>query len=518
MSSTSFDNIIVGGGAAGCVVAARLTENPDRKVLLLEAGPVDSDPYIPLPHGVFRLMRGDLDWSYETAPQSRLGGREIPVSGGRTLGGGGSINHLAWFRGHRLDYDGWAERGMTGWAWSDVLPAFKRSENHELGASALHSTSGPIPVTTPKDVSPLSLAFIAAGVEYGLLLNRDFTGAQLDGVGLVYSNSRNGERYSTARAYLHPAMNRPNLEVRTVALVRRVLTSHQRAGGVEHVDASGTATTVHADSVILSAGGIRSAQQLMLSGVGPADHLRDHGIDVVVDLPGVGGNLQDHLTAMVVWPVTRGETWLDAYTPESMARYTEERRGPLASVNQASAFLRCGANAQAPDIQLLPLLTDLSGGQEPAFTCLVALLTPDSRGTVRLQSANAADNPVVDMRYLDSETDRRLLIEGLRRTMELGESPIIRSLIGPPKLPAADDDATLNEALKASAISVNHTVGTCRAGVDDTSVVDPTLQVHGLSGLHVVDSSVMPTLPRGNVHGPSIMIGERGAEILAALR
>ncbi|GAB7036669.1 MULTISPECIES: GMC family oxidoreductase [Catenuloplanes] len=510
-----YDNIIVGGGAAGSVVAARLSENADRRVLLLEAGPADSDPNIPAPHGVFPLLRGPLDWSYTTTPQPHLDGREIPISGGRLLGGGGSINYQSWFRGHRLDYDTWSAHGMKGWSFDEVLPAFKRSEDHELGASHWHGTGGPIPVTTPRDLSPLSLAFIAAGVDQGMSLNRDFTGAELDGVGLMYGNLRDGERVSAARGYLHPAADRPNLEVRTGALVRRVLTESGRAVGVEYTDDSGSPTTVHADSVVLSAGGIRSAQLLMLSGIGPADHLSEHGIDVVADLPGVGSNLQDHLSAMVIWPVTHGTTWLDAYTQENVTRYQRDRRGPLASVGQAAGFLRAGRDAPAPDIQLLPMLIDLSGSGRPGFTCLVTLLTPDSRGTVRLRSADAASNPAVDMRYLESAKDRRTLIDGLRATMALGESPIFRAVTGEPFLPGATDDTALEQAVRASAISINHPAGTCRAGVDEASVVDPDLRVHGVIGLHVVDSSVMPTLPRGNIHAPSIMIGERGAQLIA---
>ncbi len=510
-----YDHIIVGGGAAGTVAAARLSEDADRRVLLLEAGPADVDPNISAPHGVFQLLRGPLDWSYTTTPQPQLAGREIPISGGRLLGGGGSINYQSWFRGHRLDYDAWSAGGMKGWSWDEVLPAFKRSEDHELGASHWHGTGGPIPVTTARDVSPLSLAFIAAGADHGLPLNRDFTGAELDGVGLMYGNLRDGERVSAAHGYLHPAMDRPNLEVRTGALVRRVLTDRGRAIGVEYLDDSGALTIVHADSVVLSAGGVRSAQLLMLSGIGPADHLRDHDIDIVADLPGVGGNLQDHLSAMVIWPVTHGSTWLDAYTEENFTRYARERSGPLASVGQAAGFLRVGSGAAAPDIQLLPMLIDLSGSGRPGFTCLVTLLTPQSRGTVRLRSADAAQNPAVDMRYLESEQDRRLLIDGLRATMALGESPIFRAVTGEPVLPGAADDTTLDQAVRASAISINHPAGTCRAGMDGASVVDPGLRVHGVTGLHVVDSSVMPTLPRGNIHAPSIMIGERGAQLIA---
>ncbi|MEV6610143.1 GMC family oxidoreductase N-terminal domain-containing protein [Kutzneria sp. NPDC051319] len=513
-SGRPFDHIVVGGGAAGCVVAARLTEDPDCRVLLLEAGPADSDPGITPPHGVFQLLRGELDWSYDTVAQPELDGREIPISAGRTLGGGGAINYQAWYRGHPLDYDHWAVQGMKGWGWQEVLPSFRRSEDHELGSSALHGTGGPIPVGTPKDVNPLSLAFIAAGVEYGLPLNRDFNGAELDGVGLLYSNVRDGERHSAARGYLRPAMTRPNLEVRTRAFVRRLAIDGDTVNGVEYVDTTGTSHVVHADSVVLSAGAVRTPQLLMLSGVGPADHLRRLGIDVVAHLPGVGANFQDHPSALVSWPVVRGTTWLDAYTPASTARYAEQRRGALASIGQAGAFLRCGDNALAPDIQLTPMLIDLLTMQDPGLSCLVTLLVPESRGTVRLRSADPADNPVIDAAYFRDDADRRIAVAGIRAALELGASPIMQSLIGPARFPTATDDDSVLASLRASTISTNHPAGTCRSGVDDNAVVDPALRVHGLSGLRVIDASIMPTLPRGNTHAPSIMIGERGAELI----
>ncbi|SDM78650.1 GMC family oxidoreductase [Actinacidiphila guanduensis] len=511
-----FDHIVVGGGAAGSVLAARLSADPGCRVLLLEAGPADTDPRIAPPHGPFAgLLRGDHDWSYDTAPQEQLGGRTVPLSAGRVLGGGGSINYQAWYRGHRLDYDGWAERGMKGWSFEEVLPAFRRSEDHELGSSRFHGTGGPIPVTTPKDVSPLSLAFIAAGVEAGLPLNRDFNGAELDGVGLLYSNVREGERYSAARGYLRPAEGRPNLVVRTGALVRRVLLTGTRATGVEYSDPTGT-HRVHADSVVLSAGAIRTPQLLMLSGIGPADELARHGIDVVQHLPGVGAHLQDHPSALIGWPVHRGETWLDARNEHHEALYAQQRRGLQASMGQAGAFLRCAEGAEAPDIELTPMLIDLLGNSMPGISCLVTVLTPESRGSVRLASTDPAAAPVIDPRYYSDSADRRLVVEGLRRTLEIADSPILRALIGPASFPAATDDASLLESARTSTISTNHPVGTCRAGLDEESVVDPALRVHGITGLRVVDASVMPALPRGNTHAPSVMIGERAAELITA--
>jgi choline dehydrogenase len=518
-ASMRFDHIVVGGGAAGSVVAARLSEDPACNVLVLEAGGRDTEPAMSIPFGVFRLQRGPFDWCDTTVPQVQLNQREVAISAGRALGGGGAINFMAWYRGHPLDYDSWAAAGMNGWSWADVLPCFRRSEDHELGASEWHGSGGPIAVTTPRDVYPLSLAFIAGGVEYGLPLNRDFNGREQDGVGLLYSNARDGERNSAARGYLRPAEQRPNLTVRTSVLVQRILLRGGAVRGVAFIDENGQEVTVQARSVVLSAGPLRSPQILMLSGIGPAEHLRDLGVEVVVDLPGVGQNLQDHPTAMAVWPVTRGSTLLDASTPANEKLYTEHRRGPLAAIGQVSAFLRCEDGAPAPDIMLTPMLTDFSdfsGRTGPSFSCLVTLLKPTSRGTLRLRSRDPLASPVLDPRYLETSLDRATLTEGVQRTLDLCESPTLRSFIGPPRLPAGNGSDDVLACIRDSMISMNHPVGTCRSGTDDGAVVDPSLKVRGVDGLRVIDSSVMPDLPRANTHAPSVMIGERGADLLLA--
>ncbi|NMO54637.1 glucose-methanol-choline oxidoreductase [Actinoplanes sp. TBRC 11911] len=506
---------MVGAGAAGSVMAARLSADAGRTVLLLEAGGPDTDPDILRPRGVGRLLRGRNDWSDVTVPQRELGNRQVPISAGRTLGGGGSINFMAWFRGHRLDYDGWAAQGMRGWAWRDVLPRFLRSEDHELGASPLHHTGGPIAVTAPKDVKPMSLAFIAACVEAGLPVNWDFNGAELDGVGPLYSNVRAGQRNSAARGYLHPVMDRPNLVVHTRARVRQVLMDGEIARGVVFTDAGGREITVGASSVVLSAGALRTPQLLMLSGIGPAGHLRELGIDVVNDLPGVGENLQDHPMAVIRWPVEHGDTWAQDFTPENERRYVDTRRGPLSSaLSEAAAFLRCADQAPAPDIQIIPMVMDFAGSGDPMFTSLVTLLKPLSRGTLRLGSADPDAAPLIDPRYLDHEFDSAVLVEGVRRALDIGASPVMRTYLGPMNVAASDGDDVLLRIVRDTLTSINHPVGTCRAGTDDYAVVDPDLRVHGVEGLYVVDASVMPDIPRGNTHAPSIMIGERGADLV----
>jgi choline dehydrogenase len=510
-----YDTIIVGGGASGCVLAARLSEDPERRVLLLESGGADTDPAIPAPHGAFALQSEAFNWSDLTVPQEKLGGRRVMVSSGHVLGGGGTINFLAWFRGVPLDYDGWAKRGMTGWGWADVLPLFRRAEDNELGASTYHGTGGPMPVTTAPDLSALSLAFITAGVEEGLDLNRDFNGARRDGVGLLYSNVRNGERVSAARGYLHPVLHRTGLTVLTGATARRVVIQNRAVTGVEYTDAEGRRNIAQSPSVVLCAGTLRTPHLLMLSGIGPADELAARGIEVVTDLPGVGHNLHDHPIVTAGWPVTRGETWADATSPENTERYATSRRGPLASIGQAAAFLRCGPDAPAPDVQLTPMLMDFTTMTPSGFSCIVTLLTPGSRGSVRLRPGDPHAAPLVDPAYLTDEADAPRLIEGVRRALDLGSAASMRAFIGAENLPKADwDDNRMLSFVRDSLMSMNHPVGTCRSGTDDASVVDPELRVHEVRGLHIADASIMPDIVRGNTHATAVMIGERAADLI----
>jgi len=510
-----YDTVIVGGGAAGCVLAARLSEDPERRVLVLESGGADTDPAIAAPHGAFAVQSGAFNWSDLSVPQEKLGGRRVMVSSGHVLGGGGSINYLAWYRGVPLDYDGWVKRGMTGWGWADVLPAFRRAEDHELGASEYHGTGGPMPVTTAPDVSVLSLAFITAGVEKGLELNRDFNGARRDGAGLLYSNVRDGERVSAARGYLHPVLNRAGLTVLTGATARRVVIRDRAAAGVEYTDAAGRAHIARSPSVVLCAGTLRTPQLLLLSGVGPAGELAAGGIEVVTDLPGVGRNLHDHPIVAAGWPVTRGETWADAASPENTRRYATSRRGPLASIGQAAAFLRCGPGVPAPDVQLTSMLMDFTTMTLSGFSCIVTLLTPGSRGSVRLRPGDPHAAPLVDPAYLTDEADALRLIQGVRRALDLGSAASMRAFIGAENLPKADwDDNRMLSFVRESLTSMNHPVGTCRSGTDDASVVDPELRVHGIRGLHVADASIMPDTVRGNTHATAVMIGERAADLI----
>jgi choline dehydrogenase len=404
---------------------------------------------------------------------------------------------------------------MTGWGWADVLPLFRRAEDNELGASAYHGTGGPMPVTTAPDLSVLSLAFITAGVEEGLDLNRDFNGARRDGVGLLYSNIRNGERVSAARGYLHPVLDRAGLTVLTGATARRVVIQNRAVTGVEYTDAEGRRNLAQSPSVVLCAGTLRTPHLLMLSGIGPAGELAARGIEVVTDLPGVGHNLHDHPIVTAGWPVTRGETWADPTSPENTQRYATSRRGPLASIGQAAAFLRCGPYAPAPDIQLTPMLMDFTTMTPSGFSCIVTLLTPGSRGRVRLRPGDPHAAPLVDPAYLTDEADAPRLMAGLRRALDLGSAASMRAFLGAENLPKADwDDNRMLSFVRDSLMSMNHPVGTCRSGTDDASVVDPELRVHGVRGLHIADASIMPDIVRGNTHATAVMIGERAADLI----
>ncbi len=402
-----------------------------------------------------------------------------------------------------------------GRGWADVLPLFRRAEDNELGASTLHGTGGPMPVTTPPDTNPLSLAFITAGVEEGLDLNRDFNGARRDGVGLLYSNVRNGERVSAARGYLHPVLHRTGLTVLTGATARRVVIQNRAVTGVEYTDAEGRRKIAQSPSVVVCAGGLRTPHLLMLSGIGPADELAAQGIEVVTDLPGVGHNLHDHPIVSVGWPVTRGETWADATSPKNSERYATSRRGPLASIGQAAAFLRCGPDAPAPDVQLTPMLMDFTTMSLSGFSCIVTLLISGSRGSVRLRPDDPHAAPLVDPAYLTDEADAPRLIAGIRRALDLGTTPSMRAFIGPENLPKADwNDNRMMSYVQENLGSMNHPVGTCRSGTDDASVVNPELRVHGIQGLHIADTSIMPDIVRGNTHATAVMIGERAADLI----
>jgi len=514
------DYLVVGAGAAGCVVAARLSEDPDTTVLLLEGGD-RLDPRTVTVPGRFRELEV-VPSVYEdlTPPQGGLSGRQVALHTGRGLGGGSSVNAMGWFQGLPTDYDGWRDDGAPGWGWNDLAPYLRLSEDHELGASRWHGAGGPMTVSGPRHLHPLAVAFVAAAQRRGLPVTDDLNGAQREGVGLAASNIRDGRRWSVVDGYLDPAGERANLLVATATPAARVVLDGTRAVGV--LTAGPDSREVRARvGVILCAGAIRTPHLLMVSGIGPGAHLREHGVGVVSDVPGVGGNLHDHPMVPTVWPLTdpaalRARSALDAATT-----YRLLRRGPLSTVGQAVAVLRSTPAAAGPDLQLAMAVTGLDAGGPPAdleaMVCLVALLAPASRGTVRLSGADPDDAPVVDPSYLSDPEDRDRLRHGVRQLCALYATPPLADLVGPAPLGLGTDpdDQEVEAFITAQATSYWHPVGTARLGTGPLGVLDPaTMGVRGTTNLYAADASSIPTITRGNTQAPVIAIAERASHLI----
>jgi choline dehydrogenase len=523
-----FDTIIIGAGSAGCVLADRLSADPARKVLLLEAGPRDWHPFIHMPAGLAKLVgRKGINWDYSTAPQAQLDRRALWWPRGKVLGGSSAINAMCYIRGVPGDYDRWQAAGADGWGWNEVLPYFIRSEANSRGADAFHGADGPLSVSDLRYVNRLSHAFVEAGVQAGFGRNDDFNGASQAGMGLYQVTQHNGSRCSSATGYLRPALGRGNLSVHTHAMATRITTADGRANGVTYA-LRGMPMHQAAGEVIVCGGAINSPQLLMLSGIGPADELRRQRIAVVQDLPGVGGNLQDHLDICTLTACTEPVTY-DRLSDLKVAfdYYLRGHRGPGSSnLAEGGGFVRSSlARDERNDVQFhfLPAQLDDHGRRRlpgDGYTLHACFLHPDSRGRIRLASARAGDKPIIDANYLSDPAgfDLRMMVEAAKLSRELLRQPAFDRWRGRPIFPARDDldDAALAEFIRAKAETVYHPVGTCRMGRDAGAVVDPQLRVHGVAGLRVVDASVMPALPSGNTNAPTIMIAERAADLIQA--
>jgi choline dehydrogenase-like flavoprotein len=520
----TYDTIIVGAGSAGCVLANRLSADPGRRVLLLEAGPSDWHPFIHMPAGIAKLVgKKGINWDYYTEAEPNLDNRRLWWPRGRVLGGSSSINAMCYIRGVPDDYDDWARAvNDMRWSWPEVLPYFKRAEGNARGADELHSAMGPLGVQDLRYHNPLSQAFIDAAVAAGYPANGDFNGAQQEGFGLYQVTQRNSARCSAAAGYLRSARGRANLHVLTGADAQRVVIESGRAVGVDYRRRDRDVRAEGAE-VILCGGTINSPQLLMLSGIGPADHLREHGVGVALDLPGVGANLQDHLDICTLHQSTQPITY-DRLSDVTVAwNYFVHRDGPgTSNVAEAGGFVRTRhAEDTRCDMQFhfVPALLDDHGRNRLpgyGYTLHACALRPRSRGTIRLKTASAANKPAIHADYLsDAEGyDLRVLVEGVKLSREIFAAAPFAPYRGAEIFPGADvhDERDVIAFIRRKAETIYHPVGTCRMGHDAQAVVDAQLRVRGIAGLRVVDASVMPALPGGNTNAPTIMIAEKAAD------
>jgi choline dehydrogenase len=510
---STHDYIIVGAGSAGCVLAARLTEDPDVSVLLLEAGPPDQKENIHVPAAFGTLFKTDVDWDYATFPEAGCNNRMMYMPRGKTLGGSSSINAMIYIRGNRVDYDGWG----PGWTYDEVLPYFKKSEDNERGESEYHGAGGPLTVSDSRSNNPMADAWVEAAVESGLEPNDDFNAVAQDGVGRYQVTQRNGMRCSTAVAFLHPVADRPNLTIETRMHVHRVLLEGTHAVGVaaEH---DGQPVELRAErEVLLCAGAYNTPQLLLLSGIGPAEEIALREIEPVVDLPEVGRNLQDHVQIGGIWTTEEPVSLILGAEPEYQAAFAERGEGPLTSnVAESGGFWRSREGLDAPDLQFhcAPVMfvdEGLGDAVAHGISFGVCLLTPESTGTVTLRSNDPTAKPAIRHNFYGEPADADRVLAGLRKVYEISRqgalAPYCRELwLGP----ESDSDADLRAHMSRSSQVLYHPSGTCAMG----TVVDHELRVHGTEGLRVVDCSVMPRVVRGNTNAPTIMIGERAADLI----
>ena len=517
----------MGGGSGGSAAAGRLSEGGRYTVCLIEAGGRNTGYRTRVP-GFVAFQTPKTNWAFETVPQPGLNGRRGYQPRGKGLGGSSAVNGMVYIRGNRWDYNNWAALGCTGWSWDDVLPVFKRCERNVHGGDAFHGDAGPLWVSDQRSPNPGSRDFVEAAAALQIPRNDDFNGARQEGVGLFQVTQHNGERWSASRAYVEPAVARGELQVMTDAVVERVTFEGKRASGVAILRGGKRETVGARRAVVLAGGAFGTPQSLMLSGIGSGEHLRDHGIDVLVDAPDVGGNLQDHLDYSAAFECD--DTRFLGQTPRGLfnsalavVEWFRKRTGAMTSnYAEAGGFLKLDPDAPAPDVQLhfFPVALEDHGRtmvKAHGYSGHVCVLRPESRGTVRLASAKATDAPLIDPQFLSAPADLDLLKKGVRAMYRIFDAPPLTNYCGRDRNPVdLDDDAALEARIRARADTIYHPVGTARMGADDRAVCDPQLRVRGVEALYVADASVMPRLVSGNTNAPTIMIGERCAEFVRA--
>jgi choline dehydrogenase-like flavoprotein len=513
-----YDYVIVGAGSAGCVLAHRLSEDPDVQVLLIEAGPPDTADFIHIPAAFSALFRSQNDWDLGTAYEPGLDDRRIYLPRGKTLGGSSSLNAMIYIRGHRADYDEWRD---LGWAWDDLLPYFLRAEDNVRGASEHHGAGGPLRVSDSLARTGLSQAFLDACAARGLPANEDFNGARQEGFGWYQLTTRDGKRGSTAVSYLHPVADRPNLTVETHLHVHRVLFDGARAVGVAGSRLSEMLEFRAEREVLVCAGAYLSPQILWLSGIGRPDELALLQLPTIADVPGVGLGLQDHLTAGFTWMCEEPVSLKDALNEENLAAWATQGAGPLSSnTAECGGFLRTREELSAPDVQFhmvsgMFIQEGLIPAPAHGFTLSACVLRPESRGQVIVISPDPTTKPLIMHNYLAEAEDLRSAVAGLREVVAIAHTePLARYAQVPYSTPGSDSDEDLTAHIRHTAQTIYHPTSTCRMGVDDLAVVDPELRVRGVEGLRVVDASIFPSVPRGNTNAPTIAVAEKAADLI----